>query len=126
MTIRTLTLLTAAVLVLGACDSGPSGPGSITAYATAPSLGGVVLEVQGAGVRGFTARGSSRVYSAAVAGRTPPTHRVIVITPESGEMAVDIAVDDLGMEGPTVRVVSASNDANQAIAARDVTVRLER
>lgn len=114
------------VLALSACDSGPSGPGAITAFATGPSVGGVVLEVQGAGIRGFTARGSSRVYSAPVAGRTPPTHRVVVITPDPGEMVLDIDVEDLGMEGPTVRVVSAANGANQAIAASNVTVRLER
>lgn len=123
---RLLTLAAAfSVIVVSACDSGPSGPGSITAFASGPSVGGVVLEVQGAGIRGFTARGSSRVYSASVEGRAA-THRVIVITPEPGEMAVDIEVDDLGMEGPTIRVVSAANGANQAIAASNVTVRVER
>lgn len=114
-----------ALIGLAACESGPSGPGTITAFASGPSVGGVVLEVQGAGIQGFTARGSSRVYSAAVAGREG-THRVIVITPDPGEMAMDIAVDDLGMEGPTIRVVSAANGDNVAIARSNVTVRTER
>ncbi len=118
-------LVLALALTMGACDSGPSGPGTITAFASGPSVGGVVLEVQGAGIQGFTARGSTRVYSAAVAGREA-THRVILITPDPGEMVVDIDVDDLGMEDPTVRVVSAANGSNQAIATSNVTVRVER
>lgn len=113
------------VMSVAACDSGPEGPGTITAFATGPSVGGVVLEVQGTGIRGFSARGSSRVYSAAVAGREA-THRVIVITPDPGEMVVDMEVDDLGMEGPTIRVVSAANGSNQAIATSNVTLRVER
>ncbi len=119
------SVVLAALLGLAACESGPSGPGTITAFASGPSVGGVVLEVQGAGIQGFTARGSSRVYSAAVAGREA-THRVIIITPDPGEMAMDIAVDDVGMEGPTIRVVSAANGDNVAIARSNVTVRTER
>lgn len=118
-------LAAAAIVALSACDSGPRGPGTITAFATGPSVAGVVLEVQGAGIQGFTARGSSRVYSAAVEGRAA-THRVVIITPDAGEMVVDIEVDDLGMEDPTIRVLSAANGANEAITRPDVTVRLER
>ncbi|NNL31310.1 MAG: hypothetical protein HKO77_09815, partial [Gemmatimonadetes bacterium] len=50
----------------------------------------------------------------------------VIITPDPGEMVVDIAVDDLGMEDPAIRVVSAANGANEAIARSNVTVRLER
>ncbi|NNF13704.1 MAG: hypothetical protein HKN72_10785 [Gemmatimonadetes bacterium] len=118
-------LAVAAIVALSACDSGPRGPGTITAFAAGPSVAGVVLEVQGAGIQSFTARGSSRVYSAAVEGPAA-THRVVIITPDPGEMVVDIAVDDLGMEDPAIRVVSAANGANEAIARSNVTVRLER
>lgn len=118
-------LTAAAIVALSACDSGPRGPGTITVVTAGPSAAAVVLEVEGAGIQGFTARGSSRVYSAAVEGRAA-THRVIVITPEPGEMVVDLEVDDVGMDGPTVRVVSAANGSNEAIARSEVAVRIER
>jgi len=118
-------IVTAVALGLAGCDSGPQGPGSITGFATGPDVGGVVLEVRGSGIRSFSARGSTRLYSAAVQDRRA-THRVVLISPEPGELAFDMEVDDLGMEGPTVRVVSAADGQNRAIVAANVSVRLER
>lgn len=112
-------------LGLAACDSGPGGPGRITVTATAAELGGAVLEVQGAGVQGFSARGSARVYSAAIEARAN-VHRVIVISPESGRLTFDIDVADLGMEGPVVDVVSAARADNAPMQRRLVTVSVER
>lgn len=129
MTLRRLprTVATALVglLALAACDSGPQGPGSLTAVAAAPSLGGVVLEVEGSGIQGFAGRGSTRVYSAAVEGRTG-VYRIILIDPEPGELAFDLEVDDVGMEGPIVKVISATDGENHFMPASRVTVRVER
>lgn len=120
---RALALL-AAVVVAG-CDFGPSGPGSLTARASGESLGGVVLEIQGAGIRGFTGRGSTRVYSAPVAGR-PRVHRVVLVDPAGGDLGFDIEVDDLGMEGPVATVVQAARTDNTMMLSAGVTVRIER
>lgn len=120
---RNVLLAAAAVLLLAGCDSGPSGPGTVTVFATGPSLAGAVLEVQGSGIRGFEARGSARVYSAAVEAR-PGTHRVIVISPEPGELVLDVDVADLGADGPTVTVVSAADGENRAMRSADVSVQV--
>lgn len=116
-------LLLTAVVVLAACDSGPEGPGTVTVFVTAPSLGGAVLEVRGSGIEGFEARGSARVYSAALQGR-PGMHRLVVISPEPGELVFDVSVADLGMEGPAVSVVSAADGENRSMRSSEVRVRV--
>lgn len=123
MMARVRNALLAAVVLLVACDSGPSGPRTVTVFATAPSLGGVVLEVQGSGIRGFEARGSARMYTAPVEGR-PATHRVIVISPDPGELVFDVEVADLGTDGPTVTVVSAADGENRSMRSAEVGVRV--
>lgn len=118
-------LAAAGLLAAAACDSGPSGPGTLTAFASGPDIGGAVLQVEGSGIRGFDARGSTRLYSGAVAGQAG-THRVIVVTPTPGEMAFDIEVDDLGLADPVVTVVSAANGDDLVVSASHVAVRIER
>lgn len=118
-------LVLALLVAVAACDSGPSGPGTLTVVATGASLGGVVLEVEGAGIRGFAGRGSTRVYSAPVQGRTG-VHRVVLVGPEPGDLPFEMQVDDLGMEGPVVTVVQAARDDNFVIPASGVSVRIER
>lgn len=107
------------------CDSGPEGPGALSAVATGPSLGGVVLQVEGRGIRGFSGRGSTRAYSSAVQDR-PGVHRVILIDPEPGELGFAIEVDDRAMEGPVVTVISAADGENLGMPASRVEVRLTR
>jgi hypothetical protein len=113
------------LVALGGCDSGPSGPGAVLARVTAPNLGAVVLEVEGAGIQGFAGRGDTRVYSAAVPGRTG-VHRVILIDPVGGEITLEMQVDDVGMEGPIVTVVQAARADNASEAVRNLTVTVER
>lgn len=122
---RVRALVLALLMAAAACDSGPSGPGTLTAVATGASLGGVVLEVEGAGIRGFAGRGSTRVYSAPVQDRTG-VHRVVLIGPEPGDLPFEMQVDDIGMEGPVVTVVQAARGDNFAIPASQVSVRVER
>lgn len=113
------------LLAVAGCDSGPEGPGTLSAVASGPSLGGVVLQVEGSGIRGFSGRGSTRAYSSAVEGR-PDVHRVILIAPEPGELAFDVEVDDRAMEGPVVTVVSAADGDNLGMPASRVTVQVGR
>ncbi len=108
-----------------ACDSGPSGPGTLVASVYGDALGGVVLEVTGAGIRGFEGLGDTRVYAAPVAGK-PGTHRVLLIHPEGGELRFEIQVEDLDLDDPVVRVVSAAGADNGPRLNAGIEVLIER
>lgn len=111
------------VLVVGAC--GPSGPGALTGRLSADGLGGAILEVDGRGIQGFSGRGDSRVYSAPMPGREG-VYRVVIIHPSGGEIGFDIAVDDVGMESPVVRVVSATRTDNSLMSPVGIVFTMER
>jgi hypothetical protein len=113
------------LLVIAACDSGPSGPGSLIGRVTGESLGGVVLEVTGAGIRGFEGRGNTQAYAAPMAGREN-MHRVLLIDPQGGEILFEILVDDVGMDDPVMVVVSAAGTDNLTQMAASIDVRVER
>lgn len=122
---RTSAIALAFALATAACDSGPSGPGTILARATGPDVGGAVLEITGTGIRGFTGRGSTRVYSSGVPGR-PGVFRVVLVHSEGGDMGFDIEVDDRGMDGPSVTVISVAGTDNRLLPTSSAVVRIER
>ncbi|MSR21078.1 MAG: hypothetical protein EXR91_08875 [Gemmatimonadetes bacterium] len=114
------------VLVLAACDLGPSGPGTVTGSVTGnPALGAVVLDVTWPGVVGFEGRGSTQVYSAAVTG-SPDRHRVVLVSPTGGDLPFAIAVDDVYLETPVATVVEAVGTDNLALSVGGLRVVLER
>lgn len=128
MTLHRLVGLVALGLlgVLTACDSGPSGPGTVAGTVTGSAdLGAVVLDVTWVGVQGFEGQASSQVYSAPVAG-SADRYRVIVIDPVGGDLHFGIDVDDVYLEGPVVTVVSAADTANQPMSVAGLQVSLER
>jgi len=114
-----------ALVAAAACDSGPSGPGSLTAFVDGSTVGGVVLEVSGRGILGFEGLSSTRVYASPVAGQ-PDTHRVMLVNPDSGELRFEIQVRDVGMEDPVIHVVSAAGLDNSSGLPGGVQVRIER
>lgn len=116
-------LTIACLLILGAC--GPSGPGMLEGRISAEGIGGVVLEVEGNGIQGFAGRGDSRVYSAPMPNR-PTTHRVVLIHPSGGEMVFEVAVDDVGMDPPIARVVSATRVDNTLVTVGGIEVVFSR
>ena len=103
--LRARCALAVGALVLVACESGPSGPGELEAIVTGDMLGGVLLQVDGPGIQGFTALGDARVFGAPDAVR-PGRHRVIVIAPSSGGLRFTIDVD----EGQTGSRAKATTD----------------
>ena len=112
-------------LGLGACDSGPQGPGNLIAAVQGTSLGGVVLEVRGRGILGFEGLGGTQVYAAPLAG-TEDAHRVLLIHPEGEELRFEIQVEDLGMDDPLMRVVSAAGADNSTRLTAGIETRIER
>ena len=114
------------VLVLAACDLGPSGPGTIAGSVTGnATLGAVVLDVTWPGVVGFEGRGSTQVYSAAVAG-SPERYRVVLVSPSGGDLPFAILVDDAYLESPVVTVVEAVGSDNLSLSIGGLRVVLER
>ena len=82
-----LALLGGAVVTLAACESGPSGPGTLSGTATATqgqTLGAVVLEVTGPGIQGFEGQGGSIAYGAAVSAQNERWRVVVVGTGQLG------------------------------------------
>lgn len=114
----------AALLVAG-CDSGPKGPGALTGRATGEDLGGVLLRVEGSGIQSFAGLGGSQVYYAPVENKVD-THRVLIISPQAGDLQFEILVDDRAMEGPVVTVLQAALTDNRAVSAAVATVTVER
>lgn len=123
--LRARCALAVGALVLVACESGPSGPGALEAIVTGDMLGGVLLQVDGPGIQGFTALGDARVFGAPDAVR-PGRHRVIVIAPSSGGLRFTIDVDDLEMEGPVVTVLQATLSDDQLVTPSAASVRIVR
>ncbi len=114
-----------ATVTLAACEAGPSGPGALEAIVTGDALGGVLLQVDGPGIRGFEALGDVRLYAAADPIRTG-RHRVVVISPGSGELRFSIEVDDLDVEAPAIMVLQATRADNRLTTPSAAMVRIVR
>lgn len=111
-------------VMLVACDSGPSGPGTLVASVQGDALGGVVLEVRGRGILGFEGLSSTQVYAAPIAGSD--AHRVMLIHPSAGDLRFEIQVEDAGMDDPEIHVVSAAGLDNASLLNAGIEVRIER
>ena len=114
-----------AALAIAGCDSGPSGPGSLTASLSGEDLGGILMEVRGEGVLGFDGLGDTQVYSAKVA-QLQRTHRVVAINPGVGPLRVEIRLADLDVADPVISVVGASTLDDEKRLLGGIEVRIER
>lgn len=124
---RRLVPLLALALVAGCDLFGPRGPGTLTARLEHPGgeLGAAVVEVSGAGVRGFSAAAGSRVLDRFR--DDADEQRLVVVNPERAGLAFGIEVEEVGARPPAVRVVEAADTANAPIAdGGAVVVRIER
>ncbi len=102
---RTFGLMILVLLAVG-CDSGPDGPGDLTGSirSPAPSVGGVVFEVVGGGIVGFSGAGGTKVFWARQ--ENASVFRVIVIGGTGGELNFTVSVQDRGGRMPRATVVS--------------------
>lgn len=88
-----------------ACDSGPKGPGFVSATIEGPiPLGAAIVEVHGEGVIGFEGAGSTHVFSAPI----QAGHRVVLVGDTPGDLAFKVRVQELRDGLPSATVVSAS------------------
>lgn len=117
-----------AVSLLAGCDAlgGPRGPGTLTARirARGAEVGAAVLRVSGAGVKGFSPAGTSRIYGRP--GARSGTSRLVVVNPHPGDLSFRIRVEDVAAP-PSVEVMSAADGADRLLpAGADVRVSVER
>ncbi len=102
-------------LVMMGCDSGPEGPGQFTGTlrSEGAAVGGVVLEVVGGGVEGFSGAAGTKVFWAAQS--DPKIHRVIVIGEGGGDLAFQVSVEDRGRGKPKAAVINAVDLENRPL-----------
>ena len=108
----------ATVSALAACDSGPSGPGTLPATvvpAAGQELGAVVLAVTGSNVSGFSPSGSTRLFSARVS--QTGTYRVVLVNTAPGTMVFGVDVDDVSAEPPVVSIVQGVDAENRRLVS---------
>jgi hypothetical protein len=110
-------LLTVSALV--ACDSGPEGPGDITATvrSSGPTLGAAVVEVVGTGIEGFSGAGGTQVFWAQQ--ESPMAFRVVVVGDGSGDLTFNVTVRDRGARVPRTLIVSAVDTDNVTLPVTD-------
>ena len=115
------------VALAAGCDSGPSGPGDLTASIRSPdaSFGGAVLEIVATGVESFSGAGGTKVFWALQ--DDPVVYRVVVIGEGGGELNFSISVQDRASRTPRASVVSLVDLNNQPIlVTQDYEVKFTR
>ena len=105
----------------GCGDSGPQGPGALSAVVESQgaSVGAVVLSVSGPGVTGFQEVGSTRLFSSG-------TQRVVLVGAGGGPLQFNILVNDRAASAPTVGVVEAVDVSNATLGVAGLSIRVER
>jgi hypothetical protein len=97
----------AALWTAAACDSGPKGPGFLTGTIEGPvPLGAAIVEVQGEGVLGFEAAGTTHVFDSP--GDQPGVHRIVLIGETPGDLPFKVQVQEMRDRPPTATIIQAS------------------
>jgi hypothetical protein len=96
------------------CDSGPKGPGFLSATVDGPiPLGAAIVEVQGVGVIGFEGAGTTHVFTTL---SQSGSQRVVLIGETPGDLAFKVRVQELRDGIPSATVVSAAGGDNLPLA----------
>ena len=94
------------LLAAAACDSGPKGPGFLTATIEGPvPLGAAIVEVQGEGVLGFEGAGTTHVFTTP---GEPGVHRVVLIGEQPGDLRFKVQVQEVRDRPPSATIIQAS------------------
>lgn len=124
---KRFSILAVLVAFAWGCDSGPHGPGDVTATLLAPdvAVGGIVVEMVGSGIEGFSGAGGTRVFFAQQ--DEPIVYRVIVIGEGSGDLSFKVSVRDRGGRFPRATVVGAVDMENLPLSVtQDYQLRFSR
>lgn len=124
---KRFVMVVAAALVLGACDSGPSGPGELngTVETPGPVLGAAVLEVEGKGITGFSGSGATHAFFALT--DVENTYRVVLISEAPGTLQFRVSVQNVGAKKPAASVVNVVSGGDLPLpATADYRVRFSK
>jgi len=112
---RAVAVLTTLWLLTGCGVFGPKGPGSVSGRVEAQGvdLSGAVLQVNGTGIRGFSAAGGSLVYSR-VQGQGD-SWRVVLVNPDGAGLDFKVEVEDVASASPSAIVFDAADVSNQPV-----------
>lgn len=116
---KRFSLFLATLAFVAACDSGPDGPGDVTAsvQASGQDLGAAVLQIVGGGIEDFSGTGGTKVLWAQQ--ENPVLFRVVVIASSGGDLDFSVTVQDRGGRLPRATVVAAVDALNQPIPVTD-------
>lgn len=116
---KRLIILTALATMALGCDSGPKGPGDLTATLQTKGVvvGGIVVQMIGSGIEGFSGAGGSKVFFAEQ--DEPGVYRVVVIGVGSGDLSFKVSVKDVGGRRPRATIVGAVDPNNLPLPATD-------
>jgi hypothetical protein len=93
-------------ILAASCDSGPKGPGFLSATIEGPvPLGAAIVEVQGDGVIGFEGAGTTHVFTTPA---EPGVHRVVLIGETPGDLRFKVQVQELRDSPPSATIIQAS------------------
>lgn len=119
-----LVLGFALVVGAGGCDSGPKGPGTLSAtVVSSQPLGAVVLDFTGGGITGFESQGDTQLYSASLGGSIPH-YRVILVSPSGAEIRFGIKVSEVSGARPTVAAVTATSPTNEGVLPSGLQIKI--
>jgi hypothetical protein len=101
----------AVVMVVGACDWGPRGPGQLrgTVQSEASPVGAIVLQVSGPGIHGFSEQGRTRVFFAETG---TDAYRVVLVAADPSRIRFRVDMDDVRSPMVTAVLVEAVDADN--------------
>ena len=121
-----VVLASSVLMILTACDGGPSGPGEMTGIVTGPAnLGAVVLEVTGVGIQGFVGHGDTRTFGSEVSA-AQGRHRVVLLDTSGGSIQFGVTVEDLSADPPIVTILLAASTNNATLLLTGIEARVEK
>lgn len=100
----------AALLLAAACESGPSGPGTLTGTVVSPNgpEGAAVVLVTGKGLGAVGGAGATRAFSHLNGTQL----RVVLVNTTPGVLRFTVAVPDVGAPPPAATVLQVVDGAN--------------
>lgn len=109
--VRRLAPLVVPAVVWAACETGPSGPGTLTGTVASPNgpEGAALVVVSGQGLGAVSGAGSTRAFSH----QNGTEMRIVLVNLTPGELRFGVEVPDVGAPPPTATVLQVVDGENR-------------